>query len=353
MNRLSKTLFTVLIVYFILCLLLYPGSCTKAAADATGLCLDVVIPSLLPFFVCSNILVSFGIANLSKKYLSGFMERVFRISGVGAPVVILGSISGYPVGAKCAADLYSKGYLSKKEAERLSAFCNNSGPLFVIGVAGTMLLHSRNIGIILYISQLISAMIVGIIFRFYHPEKAHLKYLPEHNEKSAGIAKAFCSGVENAVESILKVCGFIIIFSVFAATLPDTYMGKIVYAFLEITGGIKTLLTMPLGEFKIPIVSFFVAFSGISVMAQVSAVLSPYGLSLRPYVIGKLLQGVLSFCITYGVLKLLPVSAAASMESAVGYFPSPIDFLKTAFYMSLWCIAAVFISIIFSCIRRK
>ncbi len=350
MKKLSKTIVLTLIVYCIICLILYPERCTKSASDAIGLCLDVVIPSLFPFFVCSGILTSFGIADLSKKYLSGFTEKVFRISGVGAPVIFLGSVSGYPVGAKCAADLYSKGYLSKKEAERLSAFCNNSGPLFVIGAIGTMLLSSKTIGILLYISQLISALCVGVIFRFLNYENARLKCLPKSEGTEINIWTTFCREVENGTESILKVCGFIIIFSVFAATLPSTYTGKIFYAFLEITGGIKALLDIPLGEFKVPVISFFISFSGISVLAQVASVLTPRGLSLRPYILGKLIQGVMSFLITYAALKLLPIAVTASSEILNKCFLSPLELLKTGAYMSLWCIGAVIIAIIIAII---
>ena len=35
-----------------------------------------------------------------------------------------------------ASELYANNYISKTEAERLLAFCNNSGPLFILGSVG-------------------------------------------------------------------------------------------------------------------------------------------------------------------------------------------------------------------------
>lgn len=56
--------------------------------------------------------------------------------GVGAYAFIMGIISGYPVGAKIVTEFRKNGDCSKAEAERLLAFTNNSGPLFIIGTIG-------------------------------------------------------------------------------------------------------------------------------------------------------------------------------------------------------------------------
>lgn len=45
----------------------------------------------------------------------------------------MGIISGYPVGAKIVTEFRKNGECTKAEAERLLAFTNNSGPLFIIG----------------------------------------------------------------------------------------------------------------------------------------------------------------------------------------------------------------------------
>ena len=64
------------------------------------------------------------------------MRPLFNVAPAGATAFVLGIISGFPLGAICAKDLYKAGNLSKPEAERLLTFCNNSGPLFIIGTVG-------------------------------------------------------------------------------------------------------------------------------------------------------------------------------------------------------------------------
>ena len=49
----------------------------------------------------------------------------------------------------------------------------------------------------------------------------------------------------------------------------------------------------------------FLALSGVSVLLQVGAVISEYGISIRPYVVGKILQSSLAFALTYTVLLVL------------------------------------------------
>ena len=70
-------------------------------------------------------------------------------------------------GAKIACDFREKNILSKEECERLLSFTNNSGPLFIIGTIGINLFGNTVIGILLFITHILSCITVGIIFRFW------------------------------------------------------------------------------------------------------------------------------------------------------------------------------------------
>ena len=69
--------------------------------------------------------------------------------GEGSYAFIMGIISGYPVGAKIVNKFIEDGTCTKQEAERMLAFTNNSGPLFIIGTVGISLFGDTTIGIIL------------------------------------------------------------------------------------------------------------------------------------------------------------------------------------------------------------
>jgi len=62
------------------------------------------------------------------------MRPLFNVPGEGAYALLMGTISGYPVGAKVVTDLKQQGVCNDIECERLISFTNNSGPLFIIGL---------------------------------------------------------------------------------------------------------------------------------------------------------------------------------------------------------------------------
>ncbi|MEG2668984.1 MAG: nucleoside recognition domain-containing protein [Oscillospiraceae bacterium] len=350
MNKTLKTLILICTIYVATCMIISPTTCILAAQNAVNICLDIVIPSLFPFFVCSGVCIAMGLAQQAGRFLSPLMRPVFGVSGGGAVAFVLGIVSGYPVGANCIADLYKRGEVNKIEAERLLAFCNNSGPLFILGAVGVGMFANPQIGVWLYVSHILSALIVGMIFKHYKNDKEIEKIcLPPIKKTSPikSVGGVIGKSIESSIENIFKVCGFVIIFSVCASTLPHYAGVPYVHSILEITGGIKSLASMNIsGNFKLSAVSFFIAFSGISVMLQVASIITPCGLSLKPYVLGKFLQGVISCAITYLIFTFVPLNQNAFNPDFIWFCPTAWQLLKTALFMCGWCMLAIIIMIV-------
>jgi len=301
-NKIKKYVIMIALIYIILSLVMLPKECISAAQKAIRLCLDVVIPSLFPFFAASSLFISLGFANYLSRFFSGVMRPVFNVSGSGALSMILGIISGYPIGAATSVKLYQSGYISKSEAERLLGFTNNSGPLFVLGALGIGMLSSPLNGFILYISHILAAFLTGILFRFYgknsHSDSASsLPPAADNNFKTLG--EAIGEAINFSVDNMLKVCGFVVIFSVICSFIPSGKFHPYIYSLIEITGGLNNISALNIDEsFKLSLISFFLSFSGLSVMCQVSSFVISAGLSMKPYILGKFLQGIFSFYIT-------------------------------------------------------
>ncbi len=323
--KIMKYIFTSIVLYITIFLVLSPETTLSAARDAVEMCLSTLIPSLFPFFVCSGLLSSLGFSALCSRLLSPMMRKLFDLPGCSALAFFLGLVSGYPVGAHVAAELYSNGQCTKAESEHMTAFCNNSGPLFVIGVVGTSFLKSPTLGYCLYISHIISAIIIGFLFRFYKTrERTSIRQLPPspcYNKKDAALS--FGCVIDNSVFSTLKVCGFVVFFSVFTSTLPQSPLRPILFSFAEITGGIHELSNLELDiSPKLALISFFLAFSGLSVLFQVSSIIAPKGISLTPYCIGKVLQGVLSAFLTVLLVRVFPQTQSAFSHMNDGFLQS-------------------------------
>ena len=145
----------------------WPNEAADAVRSGISMCGNMLFPSLFPFLILSSLVVELGISRYMGRFLSPLMMPLFRVNGRCSSALVLGLLSGYPVGAKTAIQLYETGQCSRVEAERLLAFCNNCGPAFILGAVGTGVFGSSKLGILLYLIHILAALLTGMIFRFY------------------------------------------------------------------------------------------------------------------------------------------------------------------------------------------
>ena len=290
------------------------------ATDAMTLCFEVIVPTLFPFFVCANILIYSGVCETLSKAFTFCMRPLFNVSPVGSSAFILGIISGYPLGAMTAGELYKNSYITKTEAERLLSFCNNSGPLFILGSIGVAMYGNIRYGVILYAIHILSSIIVGIAFRFYK----YRDYIAPDitlSQPQKNYGEVFNIALQNSIQTILTVCGAVIIFSMASRLFLDLIpMSPTVDAFVSglmefVTGTVKiSNLTIPIAK-KLILSSAIVGFAGLSVHVQVIAVIAKYELSLIPYFMGKIMHGIVSFALIYLYFLKFPITTAVFSPS--------------------------------------
>ncbi len=80
-----------------------------------------VVPSLLPFFIATELFGYRNIISILGKMLNKLMKPIFNVPGEGAFPFIMRIISGYPVGAKIVADFKKQGLCSKHRSRK--AYC--------------------------------------------------------------------------------------------------------------------------------------------------------------------------------------------------------------------------------------
>ena len=183
--HLKKHLFMITLIAIMISIVIFSSSCYMVAKDAFMLWVNNVIPSLLPFFICIDLLKHTSFIKIIGKLLTPIMKPLFGVPGSGAFAIAMGITSGYPTGAKVSAELYSKNECNKTEAERLLAFTNTSGPLFIIGAVGIGLFQSHQIGLLLLLTHFLASLTVGLIFRKYssNPIKTSGGIIPQNSEK--------------------------------------------------------------------------------------------------------------------------------------------------------------------------
>lgn len=328
----KKKLFYIGVISVIALILFRAESVINHTRQALIMCFEIIIPSLFPFFVCSGLLIYSGFGTVAAKYAEHIMRPVFNVAPAGAAAFVLGIISGFPSGAVCARDLYRCGNLSKAEAERLLSFCNNSGPLFIIGSIGTAIYAKPIYGVALYLIHIISSVIVGIIFRSYG-KKRHNSPPTRVNTNEISISQTVSVSLDMASKNILTVCFSIIFFSAIAQTalelLPLTpALDALASGLCEFSTGVLKVseLDKNIAE-KLILTSLIVGFSGLSVHLQVMSVTADSGLSLKPYILGKCLHGAVASLLTAGAFFIsrvqvtlitdVPVLSASCFTSAL------------------------------------
>ena len=316
-------------------LVLWPGQAMEAARTGLVLCGNVIIPSLFPFFVLSSLVVELGMSRYLGRALQPVMAPLFRVNGSCAAALALGIVGGYPVGARTAISLYESGQCSRTEAERLLAFCNNCGPAFILGVVGTGIFGSGRAGLLLYLGHIAASLAVGLLFRFYKPEQRPGRRRNGGVQfQTARFPAAFTRSVTGALQSTLNICAFILLFTVVIRVLTvsgwltraaaclsallaplglsQVWAERLLAGVLELSTGVSSLTDGPLAG-RVSMAAFMLGWAGVSVHCQVLAFLGDSGLSMRTYVVGKALHGVLSAGIIALLLRLFPLDCPASV----------------------------------------
>ena len=336
--KLKRNIFSLVFLAFTFGLLIFSNTNLSAVKSGLSLWANSVVPSLFPFFIATELLMHTNIVNQLGIILNKFMKPLFNVHGEGSFAFIMGIISGYPVGAKIATNFRQNNICTKEECERLLSFTNNSGPLFVIGTVGILMFKSTTIGILLFIAHLLSSISVGIFFRFWKKNKTSKTYIKHSNFKKSkyknvslnNLGEVIAESITSATSTVLLIGGFIVLFSSIISILKSSgilnsiamfvspvyklmnidtsFSMPLISGFIEITNGIASISSIACKKLSINIIltSFLLGFGGISVLLQVLSITSKTDLSIKPYILGKLLHGILASFYTYIFINIIP-----------------------------------------------
>lgn len=269
-------------------LLLRSQVAAEAVRQGLTLCAQSLLPALFPFFVAVSWAVNCG------------LFHTLRSMGIptSAAVFFLGALGGYPLGARTVGEAYRGGLLTKAEAEHLLACCNNAGPAFILVVVGQTVFRSTAAGLVLWGIHLAAALIVALFF--CRRQTARTTSPPPTSFPAA----AFIAAVGSAAETMVRLSAFVVFFTVVMTLLSSLFgtVPPLLAGFLELTVGITTLTPHRLG---FTMAAGLLGWGGVSVHCQAAAVLSDTDLSLRHYLLGKALQGLLSAAAAWWVYGLI------------------------------------------------
>lgn len=350
-------------------LIISPSHASKAVLRALSLCALRLIPSLFPFFVLSSIVRGIGLSRTLSRTLTKPFSFLFGVSGCGALPLVLGFLGGYPVGVKTVCDMALSGEISKKEAERLLLFCGNTGPAFIIGAAGAGLFGSVRLGLVLYLTHILSAVTLGLLTRVIFG-KIETDFKKAQNTNVSNFAQIFTYSVSESTNACLSITGFVTLFSLLSGLLDfcgvtgtlcalasriglDPVRSRAVLTgILELGSGIDALSAHAQNlSFALPACAFLLAWGGISVHCQAYSFISVSRLKCAPYVLSKLIQGVLAAIFTYLFIRFGGKTDVFSFWGHVTVKDFLFDYLGLFFSVSC-ALASLFLNLIRRIIRK-
>jgi sporulation integral membrane protein YlbJ len=349
-------------VFITIAMIKYPKEAFDSAIMGLNLWWNVVFPSLLPFFILSELLMGLGVVHFIGIILEPLMRPIFNVPGVGAFALSMGLASGYPMDAVITCKFRKSQLCTAVEAERLLSFTNTADPLFMFGAVAVGMFGMPELGAVIALAHYLSSFIVGILFRYhgrqrdsYTNDKQIIKgnilvrafralYNAKQEDKRS-IGELLGDSVKNSMNTILLIGGFIILFSVFLRILSVLGVTSVLTtAFEGVLGliGFTTNLAPALvsGLFEIDlgtlaasqadgpliektvIASTIIAWSGLSVHGQVASIVIESGIRMVPYMVARLLHAVLAAILTI-------ILMASPLYNITQFFISPVMLTST------------------------
>ena len=303
MSRHPALTIPILILFF--SMLSFPQTVFTGASYGLVLWFRHVLPTLLPYMILINVLICTPALHWICRITSTFLCPLLGTSYYGTFAVLTGFLCGYPMGAKTTSDLLNVNKISRSEASYLLSFCNNTSPAFILSYVVAQNMKERNLCIPFFLILTFTPLMLSFIFRLFYRLPESSCSFPQvtpgsFSNPSESISNSFLDRcILNAFESVTKVGGYMMMFSVLiqllTSVLPNTIFSLLLYSSLEISTGIRLLFSSALYTTeKIILCAFLTSFGGWCCIAQTYSMISSSQLPILPYITAKLVTALVT-----------------------------------------------------------
>lgn len=392
----AQWLGTFALLFAAACVVLRPAVAAGGVLRGLGLCYETVIPALFPFMVLSRLLLESSAAKWFGLLLRPY-TRLLGLRGKKAPAALLcGLLGGFACGAQAVDALYREGELGRGEAARLLVCTIGSGPGFIVGGVGALMLGRAGAGRLLLAAQVGASLLCGCIAAgvaaarrlrnsglrraavacaaavsgtavltapnavsgpampkappagSYILTKAQRtgsnisSKAPQAGSKaiiSEAPQTGFVPAVRSAVTATVTLCGYVTLFSFFAAiVVPAGAPALLRYCAmlpLEVTSACRAACETA-GAWRSELCCAALSVMGASVFFQVRA-LTSHEISLGPLLFSRLIHLPLALLLFRTLARLFPHALAAGAQLDAAILPAmrmPPDVTAVLFVLS-------------------
>lgn len=384
--------------FLVICIVMFPDKSFNASLHGLALWWKIIFPALLPFLILTELLKAYGILHMIGVYLEPLMRLVFRIPGIGAPVIAIGCTIGYPVGAKLTAELRKNKQLTRSEGELLLLLSHLASPVLVINVIAVGFLMNAQLGLTLLIVQISALLLTGLFMRLCIRNDRW-----EQNKRTSSIigrsfeamysaylkdgrtfGRLLGDSVTSAIQTLMMIGGYMMMFSVIVQIITITELSTLFYAaadhfipepllhplltgMMEVHLGTYAAAQAVSGNMVWPaaIISCLLAFSGISVHLQVKSLITHTDLRYSTFLIGKIVQAGIALWLTFwlwsplnrwfgnAVPGFVQLTEQATAQVPMHLMQPSNVWIYVLLIMGICLTAAVFVSILLYAVFHK
>lgn len=283
-------------------------------ANALKRCATLLIPSLFPLTVASELATATGAV---EKLTKGFESIISKILGIKKSAVapyFLGTLGGYTSSCKSTITLFQNGKINEDDCESVIAISNMPSLAFLTSFVGTETLQNTTDGWILWGITVFSTFILSFFNRIWskkHPSRSTVKSNYYNLKEKKKFSRIIVDAVSHSTQAMLIICGFVVFFSVLIRVLDITLLRfetppearKILLGALEITYGVASCKVITNELLKRVLCAFFIGWSGLCVHFQVIALCEKVNFSFKRYFLLKFLQGIICALLAFAVFR--------------------------------------------------
>ncbi|MCI8836909.1 MAG: nucleoside recognition protein [Hungatella sp.] len=301
----KKSVLPALSIVVLFLMLTHPALSFEGARNGLLLWYQTVVPTLLPFMICSNVIVSLNGIRLMTAPVRPLLKSMFRLSDAGCYVLVSGLLCGYPMGAKTCGEFVRQGTISPAEGRYLLSVSNHPSPMFLLGFAASLMDPSVSVPVFLtavYLPVLPLALLSRNVYAVSSSSESTVHQTQPHLSFDESMTASF--------EIMIKIGGYIMLFSILASFIGRlSFLSSPVQALLlgmvEITTGIRALSRTFSGTLQGLFLCMAAVFGGTCGLFQTRSVLAGSGLSLSHYILWKFLHMVLAAGVFLSLSALL------------------------------------------------
>lgn len=283
--------FTGFLLFGILLLTLGYGTLTlQSAQNALSIWFEKLVPSMF----ISMVLVRLLYKERAFDYLPSFgLPSLMGMDKGAWNLVLCTMFLGFPTGSVFVDEAVRDGVLSEHDARRLLYCCCFPTPGFVIISCGIVFFKSLMIGILLFILQLLSGL---LLLLFTRKHTIHTVFVP--SSASQSLMRHLSSSITESGISLYMIGGYLMLFmsvtAVLFSFLPE-FPALIVRSLAEFSSGIVLINITPVSVLqRMLLTCFLLGFAGFCVHMQIMSMVEHVRLRYPVFLLYRILQGLLS-----------------------------------------------------------